>query len=75
MKAFKRQFLLIPALAFLCLTARAEDPVRLRTVVIDPGHGGTDPGCVSKDGTTTEKSLTLDLSTRLCEKINAACGQ
>ncbi|MBR5700360.1 MAG: N-acetylmuramoyl-L-alanine amidase [Bacteroidales bacterium] len=72
MKAFKRQFLLILALAVGCLAARAEGPVRLRTVVIDPGHGGNDPGCVSKDGLTTEKSLTLDISTRLSEKINAA---
>ena len=24
--------------------------LRLKTVVIDPGHGGRDPGCISRDG-------------------------
>ncbi len=43
----------------------------LKTVVIDPGHGGNDPGCVSKDKKTREKDLTLDISRRLAEKIRA----
>ncbi len=43
----------------------------LKTVVIDPGHGGNDPGCVSKDRKTREKDLTLDISRRLAEKIRA----
>jgi N-acetylmuramoyl-L-alanine amidase len=72
MKAFCRHILPVLALAVLCFRAGAEGPVRLRTVVIDPGHGGHDPGCVSKDGNTMEKSLTLDISTRLEEKIKAA---
>ena len=72
MKAFCRYILPVLALAVLCFRAGAEGPVRLRTVVIDPGHGGHDPGCVSKDGNTMEKSLTLDISTRLEEKIKAA---
>ncbi len=44
----------------------------LNTVVIDPGHGGNDPGCISKDGKTKEKNLTLDISRLLAKKIRAA---
>lgn len=44
----------------------------LNTVVIDPGHGGNDPGCISKDKKTREKDLTLDISRRLAKKIRAA---
>lgn len=44
----------------------------LNTVVIDPGHGGKDPGCVSSDNKTMEKAIVLDISERLQKKINAA---
>lgn len=36
----------------------------IRTVVIDPGHGGKDPGAVSRYG-TREKDIVLDVSKRL----------
>ena len=42
---------------------------RLNTVVIDPGHGGKDAGCVSKDGRTYEKNLTLSIAKQLGQKI------
>jgi len=42
---------------------------RLETVVIDPGHGGKDPGCVSRDGKTFEKDIVLDIGLRLSKKI------
>ena len=35
------------------------------TIVIDPGHGGKDPGAVSLDGKLKEKDLTLDIAKRL----------
>lgn len=35
-----------------------------KTIFIDPGHGGRDPGCVSSAG-LTEKELVLDLGLRL----------
>ena len=44
----------------------------LKTVVIDPGHGGHDAGCVSKDGKTYEKNLTLSIAVKLGNKIKAA---
>ena len=38
--------------------------VEVRTVVIDPGHGGHDPGTMSKKG-LREKDLVLDISRRV----------
>lgn len=46
--------------------------LRLKTVVIDPGHGGKDPGCVSRDGKTFEKTITLDIARKLSKKIQSA---
>ncbi|MCD6413229.1 MAG: N-acetylmuramoyl-L-alanine amidase [Elusimicrobia bacterium] len=37
---------------------------RVRTIVIDPGHGGKDPGAVAIDG-TKEKNIVLDIGFRL----------
>ena len=45
----------------------------LTTLVIDPGHGGTDPGAVSRDGKTYEKTFTLDIAKKLSDKIKAEC--
>jgi len=36
----------------------------IQRVVIDPGHGGKDPGCVGKSG-LREKKIVLDVATRL----------
>lgn len=35
------------------------------TVLIDPGHGGKDPGAIAIDKKTNEKSLNLDVALRL----------
>ncbi len=45
----------------------ATGPRQLRTVVIDPGHGGSDPG-VQADG-LEEKSLTLELALRVAAEL------
>lgn len=39
--------------------------------MIDPGHGGTDPGCVSLDGTVLEKDLTYAVAQILKDKLEA----
>jgi len=44
--------------------------LRLNTVVIDPGHGGKDAGCISKDQKTYEKNLTLDISKKFAKYIH-----
>lgn len=46
----------------------------LNTVVIDPGHGGNDPGAVSKDRKSYEKNLVLSISKLIGEKITKAYG-
>lgn len=38
--------------------------LKVKTIVIDPGHGGKDPGAVSSSG-TKEKTLVLDIAKRL----------
>lgn len=44
----------------------------LKTIVIDAGHGGHDPGAVSKDGKTKEKDITLAIAKLFGQKIKAA---
>lgn len=36
----------------------------VRTIILDPGHGGTDPGCVDANG-LKEKDFTLDIALKL----------
>jgi len=42
----------------------------IKTVVIDPGHGGLDPGCLEPSG-AREKDLTLDIALRLKALLKA----
>jgi len=48
----------------------APDIARLVTIVIDPGHGGEDPGAVGRGG-SLEKDVTLSIARRLKAKIDA----
>ncbi len=41
----------------------------IRNVVIDPGHGGKDPGAIGPRG-TMEKDIALDVARRLKERLN-----
>jgi N-acetylmuramoyl-L-alanine amidase len=43
---------------------------RLVTIVLDPGHGGEDPGAIGRGG-SHEKNVTLSVARRLKEKIDA----
>ena len=43
----------------------------IRSIVIDPGHGGFDPGCLDGAG-LQEKDLTLDISLKLRDIIRAS---
>lgn len=78
MKLFLRILIYIGVvfIAFSPLGLSAQNTaLGLNTVVIDPGHGGNDPGCISKDRKTREKDLTLDISRRLAKKIRAEYPQ
>ena len=50
-------------------SAQDSGTLGLRTVVIDPGHGGKDAGAISKDSKTYEKRLVLEISKLLKKKI------
>lgn len=39
-------------------------PIGIQTIVIDPGHGGKDPGAIGRSG-LTEKDVVLDIGLRL----------
>lgn len=41
-----------------------------RIIVIDPGHGGKDPGCTGRGG-TTEKTVVLSVAKKLKNKLDA----
>lgn len=49
------------------LPGRKPKPPRL--VMIDPGHGGHDPGAIGKHG-TYEKDVTLDVARRVVDNLN-----
>ncbi len=60
-------FLLTPVLHIS--GQNAEDKPLLRTVVIDPGHGGKDPGAPGPDSRNSEKHIVLKISKHLGDKI------
>ena len=75
MKPFFTLLLSFCAALLLAIPMPAQDQtaqMRLNTVVIDPGHGGKDAGCISRDKKTYEKNITLDIGKRLAKKIEAA---
>ncbi len=57
--------LLLPSLQ---ISGQTSSP-SLRTVVIDPGHGGKDPGAPGPDSRHSEKHIVLNISKLLGEKI------
>ena len=65
------KLLLTQVLVFLCFSSfnnHKDDPKRkVRTIVIDPGHGGKDPGC--NGVTCKEKEVALAVSLKLGKLI------
>ena len=51
-------------------TVHAEGPRVVRKVVLDPGHGGTDPGAIGMGG-NQEKDITLDIAHRAASLLGA----
>lgn len=43
--------------------------LKVKTIIIDPGHGGKDPGAIGKLG-TREKDITLDIGRKLRKRLN-----
>src|SRR5260221_9213891 len=55
-------------LSFVILFAGCATRPTFRTVVLDPGHGGHDPGATQR-GVQPEKIWTLDLALRLKSRL------
>lgn len=72
-QSVKYKFLLCVILAAMVVpcVAQTQHP-GLKTVVIDPGHGGKDPGAPGKSSSTSEKHIVLSISKLLGEKIRKA---
>ncbi len=54
--------------------AAGKRPLRAKsrfTIVIDPGHGGKDPGAATRGGGLAEKELVLDLARRVASKLES----
>ena len=70
----KRYFLLIVILFSVCFSGKAplvKEKFRLKTVVIDPGHGGRDPGNVGTGNFKQyEKHIALSISLKLGKYIS-----
>ncbi|MBN2358750.1 MAG: N-acetylmuramoyl-L-alanine amidase [Deltaproteobacteria bacterium] len=47
--------------------------LNVRTIVLDPGHGGSDPGAIGPTG-LREKDVTLKLAKRIAEKLRKELG-
>jgi N-acetylmuramoyl-L-alanine amidase len=45
----------------------------VRTIVLDPGHGGADPGCIGQSG-LEEKTITLDVALMLKKMLVEKAG-
>ena len=62
-------FLVLPLLFLHPQNCLADAKTGLKTVCIDAGHGGHDPGCISADKKTQEKALTLSIAQKLAAEI------
>lgn len=65
-------FLLLVFSVFPAAGQNAGGSLGLTTVVIDPGHGGKDPGALGQTSSTHEKHIVLAVSKLFGEKIKAA---
>ena len=68
----------IATMALICafiFTASAEEgaqnSIKIKTVVLDAGHGGKDTGAISKNGAIKEKDITLSVALKLGKMINS----
>ena len=60
---------LLTSASFLSDAQTVNSNVGLRTIVIDPGHGGKDPGAPGPDSRNCEKNIVLNISKLLGDKI------
>ena len=73
---YKILFILSLLVAFVFMSAdmsaqTSSKHLGLKTVVLDPGHGGKDPGALGKTRGISEKQIVLSVAKLLGQKINA----
>ncbi len=59
-------------LSIFCLNISAQAPKKIRTIIVDAGHGGTDAGAHGEyEGTlgSLEKHITLAISNKLVAEL------
>lgn len=66
------KLILFLSILFLCIYVNAETNNDRFVVVIDPGHGGNDPGAVGRKG--KEKNINLNVATKLGKLIERNCN-
>jgi N-acetylmuramoyl-L-alanine amidase len=49
-------------------------PITKKTIILDAGHGGIDPGALTKDHSTNEKEVNLAITLKLRELIESSGG-
>ena len=65
-KVYLYSILFLSVLFCLILPCMSSYAFGLRSVVLDPGHGGEDAGCIGQHG-TLEKDITLQMAKRLSQ--------
>lgn len=71
-KMFKSLQTLLTAIFLFSFTAQAQTPKKIKTIIIDPGHGGNEPGARGEyEGTlgSFEKNITLAISLKLVAEL------
>lgn len=58
----------------MVLTQEQREASQIRTIVIDPGHGGKDPGAIGRSG-LSEKDITLQVGLKLRDLVAKRLGK
>jgi N-acetylmuramoyl-L-alanine amidase len=72
---FRSIFLCLPIFLFFNIAAFSQVPRKIKTIIVDPGHGGKDNGAVSDyEGSlhSKEKNITLAISMKLVDDLRKA---
>lgn len=69
----------ITVLVIIKIKTTSEDvmkymPVTDKTIILDAGHGGIDPGAMSNDKSILEKDINLEIVKKIKELIEASGG-
>ena len=65
-------FLMNSSHAHTVVAAKAKTYSKSQTVCLDPGHGGTDPGAPSNDGSITERDINLVVGKQVEKNLESA---